>query len=212
LSGISEQVLGATEAILKAPAGLLAESVRTALQQFVSSDFVVGSGAVIDASGKSTPSYPIVIHQPHSERASSTESPTTIPQIDAVAVFGFAPIAYVHHRLDDAVEEVFQPMRRVIVECLVEIFAPLCNPSFLPLVLGVRSVKCGKLRLCGLCCGVSLLVMVNSRIGHDCAPMPSTRRAVRARSGHKLTISPTVAIQLCGAEVGIESPVLASGF
>jgi hypothetical protein len=55
--------------------------------------------------------------------------------------------ASVHHRLDDAVEQVFQPMRHVIVECLVEIFAPLCNPSFLPLVLGVRPVKCGELRL-----------------------------------------------------------------
>jgi hypothetical protein len=109
--------------------------------------------------------------------------------------------ASVHHRLDDAVEQVFQPMRHVIVECLVEIFAPLCNPSFLPLVLGVRPVKCGELRLCGLCCGVSLLVMVNSRIGHECPPMPSARRAVRARSGHKLTISPTVAIQFwrCGS-------------
>jgi len=92
-------------------------------------------------------------------------------------------------------------MRHVIVECLVEIFAPLCNPSFLLLVLCVRPVKCGKLRLRGLCCGVSLLVMVNSRIGRDCPPMPSARRAVRARSGHKLTISPTVAIQFwrCGS-------------
>jgi hypothetical protein len=41
-------------------------------------------------------------------------------------------------------------MRHVIVECVVEIFAPLCNASFLPLLLGVRPVKCGELSSCGL--------------------------------------------------------------
>jgi hypothetical protein len=43
------------------------------------------SGTVIDASGTSTPSYPIVIYRADFERASSTESPTTIPA-DRLAV------------------------------------------------------------------------------------------------------------------------------
>jgi len=77
--------LGAANTILKAPSGQLAESVRAALQQFVSSDFAVGLGTVFDESGKSTPSYPIVIYRADPERASSDESPTTIPA-DRVAV------------------------------------------------------------------------------------------------------------------------------
>ena len=94
MSDISEQVLRAAQAILEAPAGQLAESVRAAMQQFVSSDFVVGSGSVIDASGKSTPSYPIVIYRADPERASSAEGPTTVPA-DRVAV-----VVEVYHELD----------------------------------------------------------------------------------------------------------------
>jgi hypothetical protein len=62
----------------QAPAEPLAADVQAALQRLISSDVVVGSGTVIDASGTSTPSYPIVIYQADSERASSTENPTTI--------------------------------------------------------------------------------------------------------------------------------------
>jgi hypothetical protein len=94
LSNISEQVLRAAEAILEAPAGQLAESVRTALEQFVSSDFVVGSGAIVDASGKPTPSYPIVVYRADSGRTTSTESPKTIPA-DRVAV-----VIEVYQKLD----------------------------------------------------------------------------------------------------------------
>ena len=94
MNSISEQVLKAAEAILEAPVPQLCESVRTALQRFISSDFTIGSGVVVDVSGKSTPNFPIVIYRSDPEQAPSAESPTPI-RADRAAV-----VIEVYERLD----------------------------------------------------------------------------------------------------------------
>ncbi|WP_024509172.1 DUF6602 domain-containing protein [Bradyrhizobium sp. ARR65] len=76
MSDIAEQVLRAADAIMSAAPENLVVSVRDALRSFLSSDFVVGSGSIHDAFGKSTPIYPIVIY-----RASNEPSPRADGQI-----------------------------------------------------------------------------------------------------------------------------------
>ena len=81
MSDISEQVLRAAEALLEAPADKLAASVREALQRFVSAEFTVGSAAVVDETGRTTPSYPIVVHRTAPGRGAENPVPA-----DRVAV------------------------------------------------------------------------------------------------------------------------------
>jgi hypothetical protein len=70
LSNLSKDVTKAGRTILSArPKDALAV-LKEALRGFISSDFEIGSGAVFDAVGNSTPSYPVVIYRESADQVS----------------------------------------------------------------------------------------------------------------------------------------------
>jgi hypothetical protein len=85
LSNISDVVFKAGCAILSVPPEDALAKLKEQLRRLISSDFAIDSGAVFDASGKSTPTYPIVIYRADTERVSEVDGQLTIPA-DCAAV------------------------------------------------------------------------------------------------------------------------------
>src|SRR5213082_2333769 len=87
VSKISEEIFQAACAVLEADPKLAVAQLKETLQRFISSNFAVCSGSIVDGVGNQSPFFPIIVYRV--DTSFQPDAQTTVPADRVAAVVEF---------------------------------------------------------------------------------------------------------------------------